>query len=132
MACGQNGGVVPVGWPYDYTRPWDFVFAKVLTYEQNAWWHKELEYPALLIVTAKISVGDVLGGDAMISRHVPATSPPGLDVYQAPVPDTAGVGAHRPRGGEPRVRPWEAAARQREQVQPQPWGAPRVTRSRSS
>ena len=96
---------MPLDWPYDWQRPWIFVFAEILRPAQAAWIYKELEYPALLLVSSRVTVGDVLGGDAAISGHAPASSPPGLDVHQTAVPDTHGEGAQRrmvnppPRGG---------------------------------
>ena len=102
-ACSANNGMVPTNWPYDYQRPWNYVFWKVLKQEQAQWWNQELEYPSLLITTARVSVGDVLGGDALVAQNRGGESPTGLDVQHTVVPDAVGAGVVRRR--EPGARP---------------------------
>ena len=99
-----DGGAHSSG--FDPDRPWDFVFQKVV--DDTDWWEKELKYPALLLISTGARLGDVLGGDALVSGKIPATSPPGLDVYHTEVPDTVGVSQAPPRvqrGARPAAAP---------------------------
>ena len=98
-AYQKNGNQMPANWPYDWQRPWNYIFSEILRSSQADWRYKELEYPALLLASARVTVGDVLGGDAQISRSAPASSPPGLDVHHTAVPDTIGAGAQRQSAG---------------------------------
>ena len=73
-----NNDPTQVDHPYDPGRPWNYVFQTVLEKEHAQWWHDELEHPALIIMSLKLGVTQVLGGDAPIAKQAPSSSPPGL------------------------------------------------------
>ena len=78
---------------------------------ETNWVHNELEYPGLLLANAQarrtshVKLTDVLGRDVVISSHVPARSPPGVDKHVVPVPDSVGATGGAPVRANKRL--WE-------------------------
>ena len=84
-----NGG--PFVHDYDPGRPWNHIFN--LAIEDKKFWHDELEYNALLMVSTKVSASSFLGGDARVSQVQPPAAPPGVAPIGAgawPVQETGG------------------------------------------
>ena len=91
QAVADNHGTAPAYHHFEPLRPWNAVFALVVNDKYNGkWWSKELERPALLLLATPVKMSEVLGGDANISSTIPASSPPGLDVYRVSLPDPTG------------------------------------------
>ena len=83
------------GYPFEHdfdpARPWNHVFSAAA--EDAKWWHSELEYNALVLVSTKANVSDFLGGDARISTSAPASTPAGVDQHSSTIHEAAGRGS---------------------------------------
>ena len=52
---------------FDTSRPWDSVFDHAISSQKSiAWWNKEFERPALLIITRSANMSSMIEGDAVV------------------------------------------------------------------
>ena len=93
--------VPPHASSYDPAKPWDAVWAETLGREDQDWWSKEFETPAILIITRTSKLGDSIGGDAPISAglNVGAGSSGDHQRRPAPQPHAPGGGARKTKKG---------------------------------
>ena len=89
--------------------------------QEDKWWEKQLEKPALLIAATHAQVNDTLGGDAPIGNGGHARSPLGLDTQHVQMGQGytghAGVG-NRGTGGQGGGQ--ERVVRPKPRAQPKP------------